>query len=174
MSLLTVDVARALLHTALDDVQLQTVIDREEQEIVERYGAHYVDVSTTIVETLPGGERNLYLRRGITSVSAVSELADIGPAAATALVAGDYFVWGKEGMLTRLPEGTRWGDQVTVTYVPADDRSKRKEIIAELVRLALERTAMKAESVAGEYSYSAPDWEVARAQLLRRAGFWRA
>lgn len=170
MSLLTVDEARALINTALNEAQLQMVINREEAEIVKRLGAVY-DGTTAIVETVSGLTRNVYLRRGIGSVSAVTERLTIDDSPVT-LEADDYFVWSEEGRLERKPRGQSWGAVVTVTYISTDDRQIWKQILTELVRIALERTAMKSESVAGEYSYSAPEWDEARAKLIREISFW--
>jgi hypothetical protein len=170
MSILTVDQARALVSTALDDAQLQAVIDREEAEIVRRLGAAYA-TGVSLAETHPGGGKSIFLRRGIGSVTTVTER--VSPASdPVTLVATDYFAWADEGRLERLPPGGRWGAVIVVTYAPQDDREQWRQVEAELVRLLLARTALKSESVAGEYSYTAPDnWDADRAALLRRLGF---
>ena len=75
-------------------------------------------------------------------------------------------------MIERLPEDTTWGDRCVVTYKPADDRLKRAQVIIDLVRLVLERTAMKSENVAGEYSYTAPDdWERELRKAMKKLTF---
>ncbi len=57
--------------------------------------------------------------------------------------------------------------------MPADDRAEWRAALLELVRLQLARTALKSESIAGEYSYTAADdWDADRAKLLRRLGFF--
>ena len=161
---------RALVQTALTDPQLLLVIDREDALLVRRFGAHYVDGATTVTETVPGEGTQIFLRRALTSVSAITERAGLADTPQT-LAATDYYAWLDEGRLVRLPEGATWGAVVAVTYVPADDNAARKAALIELVRLGLERTAMKSESVAGEYSYTAPDWEAARGDILRALGF---
>lgn len=178
--LLDVSELRPLVQTGLDDAALRQIIDREETEIIRRGGAHYVDASTPITETRTGGEESVYLRRPILSVTSVSETPYLG-GTPIVLTPSQYFVWPDLGRLVRLPvgpayttvlgAGLRWGDLVTVVYVPQDDTSRRKNVLIELVRLTLERTAMKSENVAGEYSYTAPEWELARAQLYRSLGF---
>jgi hypothetical protein len=164
MSLLTVAELRAIVKTSKSDTQLQQVIDREEAEVVARYGPHYD--GTAITEACDGGTCSLFLKRRIGSVSSVSEAQSLGGTAA-ALTSTQYAV-ANEGRVIRLSEGTRWGRSVTVSYIPVDDRPLRKQVLIELVRLALEQTAMKSESVAGEYSYQAPDWEAQRRDLYRR------
>lgn len=166
MSLVTPSEVRVLVQTSLNDEKLQTIIDREEFDIVERFGAHYGEtnsVPVTVIETLEGDAQcSLFLRRRIASVSAI---VDDG----TTLTTSSYRLWGKQGRIERLPRGATWGDVVQVTYVPYDDNSTRKSVIIELVRLALNRTAMKSESIGGEYSYSAADdWETERNKVLRR------
>ena len=174
MSLLSVAELRAQVATQLTDPQLQAVIDREEALIVTQYGGHYVDASTAFTEKYRGGGENLFLRRAVTSVSSISER--VGLADAPLILSTDaYFVWANEGYLTRLPEGTRWGQHVTVAYVPQDDSALRKAVLIDILRLALSRTGLKSESIAGEYSYTATDnWEAERAQIMRRLGFIRA
>lgn len=166
MSLLTIAEARALITTALDDIQLQTVIDREEAEMVRRHGAHGDGTSTITIE-LEGGKTDLFLNRTIASVTSVRERTLTGSYATVAST--DYLSWITQGRVQRL--NSAWRDIVEVVYAPGDDRSQRKQVLIELVRLALEQTAMRGENIAGEYSYTAGDWELKRSTLLRRLGF---
>ncbi len=181
MSTLSTAELRAVVNTGLSDTLLEAIINREELEITRRLGAASDGSTTTIVETKPGGLANVYARRPIVSVTQVREQQFLGGTFAT-LAAAQYYVWTDEGRIERLPaitggalawsSGALWGPLVEVTYVPADDRERRKLAIIEFVRIALERTAMKGESVAGEYSYQAPEWDVLRATLYRSLGFW--
>jgi hypothetical protein len=170
MTLLTVAALRAQVQTGLDDTQLAALIEREEAEVIARYGADYVDGVTPISETPQGGMSNLYLKRRIGSIVSIDEALVLGGSAST-LAASQYHVWADQGRITRLPEGTRWGCSVVASYVPQDDRPLRLQVLIELCRLALEQTAMKSESVAGEYAFQAPDWELARKRLYRRLEF---
>lgn len=163
-SLLSLPEARALVKTSLTNEQLEAVIDREESALVEKFGAHFVNNLTTVQETLEGSGANLFLRRKAASISAVTE--DDGT-----LTADDYRLWGGQGSLERLPSGSKWAGVVVVTYVPANDNDRRKAAVIDLLRLTLERTAMKGESVGGEYSYQAPEWESERRKIYRRLGF---
>jgi len=172
---------RAVVNTGLDDTRLSAIIDREEIEIARRLGAASDGSTTTIVETKPGGCANIYTRRPIASVTQVREQQFLGGTFAT-LLTTQYHVWTDEGRIERLPaitggvlawsSGGAWGPLVEVTYIPTDDRERRKLATCEFVRIALERTAMKGESVAGEYSYTAPEWDALRAMLYRSLGFW--
>jgi hypothetical protein len=170
MTLLDVATLRAQVQTGLDDTQLAALIEREEAEVIARYGAHYTDGMTAISEVCDGSGCTVYLKRRVGSVVSITEAQQLG-GTATTLTTSQYHVWPGQGRLGRLPEGTRWGRAVTVSYVPADDRPLRIQVLIELCRLALEQTTMKGESVAGEYSYQAPDWERARQRLYRRLAF---
>ena len=164
MSLITPTQARAQIKTALSDTDLQAIIDREDAAMVRLIGAHYTGVTQTITETLSGGMRNIYLRRRFTSVSSITEDG-------STLTSDDWREWPDEGRIERLEEGKLWGDVLLVVYKPADDNDEREAVLVELVRLAIEHTAMASENIAGEYSFSAPDWDLKRSELLARLTF---
>lgn len=166
MSLVTVEELRQMVTTGMLDTPLQEIIDREEAIMVQRCGANYVSTSTRITETIRGGYPLLYVSQKITSIYRVTEDGTV-----LSQTDGDFRLWEMEGCLERLPEGVSWGAVVAVIYVPYNDNERRKAVLIELVRLALDRMAMKGESVAGEYSYTAPDWEYERARLFRQLNF---
>ena len=150
MSLVTVAEARALVNTGLSDGDLQVVIDRIEADITSKVGAPQTDAyATEVVKTMRGEGDNLFMPTEIYSVVSIVEDT-------ATLTADQYQKWGG-GVIERLPMGTGWGDRVVVTYKPADDRSVREGVIIDLLRLTLNRTGMKSESIAGEYSYTAFD-----------------
>jgi hypothetical protein len=150
MSLVTVAEARALVNTGLSDGDLQVVIDRIEAEITAKIGAPQTDAyATEVVRTMRGDGENLFLPTEIYSVVSIVEDT-------ATLTADQYQTWGG-GVIERLPMGTTWGDRVVVTYKPADDRSVRESVIIDLLRYVLNRTGLKSESIAGEYSYTAFD-----------------
>ena len=68
----------------------------------------------------------------------------------------------------RLPEGVTWGAVVAVTYTPVDDTSLRTSVLLDLIRLTLDYRGLQSESVAGEDSYTAGDFEARRQALYRR------
>lgn len=150
MSLVTLAEARALVNTGLSDGDLQVVIDRIEADITAKVGAPQTDAyATEVVKTMRGEGDNLFMPTEIYSVVSIVEDT-------ATLTADQYQKWGG-GVIERLPMGTGWGDRVVVTYKPADDRSVREGVIIDLLRLTLNRTALKSESIAGEYSYTAFD-----------------
>lgn len=165
MSLVTLADVRALINTSLGDTALQEVIDSAEAEITNRIGEPQNDaLSVTIVKTLHGGGENLFFPTDLLAIVTVVEDD-------TTLSATDYRIWAA-GVLERLPCGELWGQRCVVTYKPADDRLRRKSAIIDLVRIDLNRTAMKSEGIAGEYSYSAPDnWELERKKIFKRLVF---
>lgn len=165
-SLVSVDEARALVQTGLTDAQLQAVIDREEAWVIRALGPHYA-AALTVTETLSGDlNKNLYLKRRASSVSSVVEDG-------TTLDPDDYRLWGDEGRIERLPAGARWLiAPVVVTYAPQDDNLERKALIIDLIRLVVNRTGLKSESVAGEYAYTAlENTDEERGRVLRRLKF---
>ena len=150
MSLVTVAEARALVNTGLSDGDLQVVIDRIEADITSKVGAPQTDAyATEVVKTLRGEGENLFLPTEIYSVVSIVEDT-------VTLTADQYQTWGG-GVIERLPMGSSWGDRVVVTYKPKDDRPVREGVIIDLLRLTLNRTGMKSESIAGEYSYTVFD-----------------
>lgn len=165
MSLVSVAQVRALINTSLSNPNLQEVIDRIEEQITERIGAPQTDAyATTLTKTMRGEGANLFMPTEIYSVTSVVEDT-------VTLDATEYQTYGG-GVIERLPLDTNWGDRITVTYKPADDRKKRTQVIIDLVRLTLERTAMRQEAVGGEYSYIAPaNWDAEFRKGMKRLTF---
>lgn len=164
-SLVSPAIARALINTSLSDENLQMIIDRVESQITEKIGAPQTDsMSTEVAKTLRGEGSNLFMPTEIYSVTRIVE-DDV------LLDADEYQTW-PGGVIERLPIGTYWGDRCEVFYKPSDDRPKRAQVIIDLVRLVLERTALKQESIGGEYSYTAPsNWDAEFNKAMKRLTF---
>ncbi len=183
MSLLSVAEAQAVgAGAGLSSADLQTVINREEAELIRRFGAHYVDINTTVAETRPGGLESIYLRRAVLTVSTVLEYLFIGDSAPQSLASTLYYVWPNQGRLTRIAGygfGTGvWGPIVTVTYVPQDDNALRKSVLIELVRIGSEQTTAGSGTISGlGYSISggggntSKEWDAARSAQYARLAF---
>jgi hypothetical protein len=156
---------RALINTSMSDANLQTVIDRVEAQITERSGAPQTDaMATTVTKTFRGEGFYLFMPTEIYSVVSISEDGN-------ALTNDEYQAWAG-GVIERLPDDSFWGDRMTVVYKPVDDRLKRSQVIIDLVRLVIERTAMKSENIAGEYSYTAPDnWDAEFRKAMKKLLF---
>lgn len=177
MPLLTIPEALERLPStnSLSMFALQQIIDGEDQAMVRHLGAHFSGEQVT--EELEGGGRDLFLRRAIHpdvalySVS-ITEYTDYTEASGRTLEAGEFFAWRLQGRIMRI-KGPRWCKRVTVRYVPVDDTAQRKTAMLDILRLIIERTAMKSENIAGEYSFHAPDWERERMRIYRRFGFMK-
>lgn len=168
MALITAADVRRKVQTALDDTDLTAIIAEEEAALVARLGAHG-DGVTPITEIARRSGGSVWLKRPAVSVTSLSE-APYGGATFTTIDATSYYTYPMQGRIDVYPASISDTDEsriVSVVYVPADDQAARKRVLTELVRLALEQTAMRQESVAGEYSYTAPDWDVQRAKLYR-------
>lgn len=165
MSLVSPADVKALINTSISDTDLQTVIDRVEAQINARIGAPQTDAyATEVVKTLRGEGEFLFMPTEIYSVSGIVEDA-------STLTSDQYQTWAG-GVIERLPEESHWGDRVVVTYKPTDDRLMRAQVIIDLVRIVIERTAMKSESIAGEYSYTAPDnWDAEFRKAIKKLMF---
>lgn len=164
-SLLTIAECRALVKTALLDADLQDVIDRVEGQITKRIGAAEDGSGTvTVTETVRGKGEHLFLRVPFSAVVSVTEDGALVDAA-------EYQIWGPSGMIEHLPELSEWGSVCVVVYKPVDMRDERKQATIDLVRLTIERTAMNSESIAGEYSFTAPDWDAAFRKIMRKLCF---
>lgn len=164
-SLVTPNDVRALVKTSLSDAVLQDVIERVEAEITRRIGAPQTDeMATTVTKTMRGEGWYLYMPTEIHAVVSIVEDE-------TTLDSDQYQTWAG-GVIERLPCDSNWGDRTVVTYKPSDDRKLRTAAIIDLVRLAIERTAVKYESIAGEYMFTAPEnWEVEVRRVMRRLTF---
>jgi hypothetical protein len=163
MSLTSVDEVRALVKTPLSDADLQALIDRIEVEITRRIGPQQDDEMTVTHTVIGYGCGDTFFLPG--------EAAEIVSVEEDNIVLGkDEYRYYAGGALERL--GARhWFGQVEVVYKPIDDRAARKQAVIDLVRLTLQRTAMKSEDVAGEYSYQAPVWDAEALLILRRMVF---
>ena len=196
---LTVADCRALVPTPLSDVQLQAVIDRVEDEIDDAIGAVQTGaLATSLTETIKGGDTNIFVKRPISSVTTVTEYSDLTDTTGVDLTENEeFYIWEDEGRLQRIGGGVPgsapsalsvfymtdaqfqglessgcWGSHVKVIYKPQDQHLKREQATIDLVRVLLSTTGLKAESVAGEYSYQAPaNWDLEKRRIMRRLSF---
>lgn len=165
MSLVAMSECRALVKSSLSDSDLQDIIDRTEQEVEDRIGA-FQDETLLVTTTETGvlkSSRMILTRQPFIAVTSITiDGAAVDPDA--------YTTRGFAGMISGLPVAydSSGPAEYTIVYRPIDQRSKLKRTIIDLVRLAIEQTAMESESVAGEYSYQAPNWEREHQKILRR------
>lgn len=76
--------------------------------------------------------------------------------------------------IERIGDGTNqrwvWGHRVDLVYVPVDDTLKRREVLTELVRLAIRHTGVQGESVGNESTTSYASYTNERQELLSSLG----
>jgi hypothetical protein len=178
MSLATLAQVRALVEEAIpvDDTDLQSIIDREEAEMVARLGAHG-DGSASVTETVARVNGMAFLSRAPLSITSITEAAYPG-GTATTLAASAYYAWLPEARIQFYPGGTLLTPAddrtvVTVVYVPKDDREKRRAVLIELVRVVVTRRTEKsrvanAAQSGVSLSQTFIDFEKERARLYRR------
>lgn len=164
-SLLTIAECRAQINSSKTDDELQSIIDQLEEMIEHRIGAYQNEAGTvTITQVVKGDDDHLFLKVPFVEIVSITEDGSL-------LDSDDYRTWGESGMVERLPEGSEFGTVCSVVYKPEDRRNERKQATINLLRLVLERTAMVSESIAGEYSFNAPDWDKAIKSELRNLSF---
>lgn len=170
MSVTTLADVRALVETILTDSQLQDVIDRVEEDLTQSLGDFAATLDgDDLTEVHAGGVQNIFLNRPVESVTTVTEYSTLTATTGTALTENtDFVVWAKEGRLQRIG---RWGAKVTIAYQPVNQDKKWIQAVADLVRYVINHQSQKAESVAGEYSYTAPDYAVEKRKIVRRLQF---
>ena len=164
-ALLTAADIRAHVETALDDVALQTVIDRVDADLVQRAGPH----SGPLTETMTGRTRSAYVSRPIASVSSVREGAIIAAETPMLSATDEYRLWPTEGRIERFPAGSSFATVVEVVYTPVDETDRRKRVLLELVRLDLAQSGRAQERVGSDYRYRGLDYGEHRDALIGEA-----
>lgn len=150
-------------ETDLDDVPLQRLLDDADAEIIRLFG-----VLAAQTDSVEGLTRSVFASRPVDTITSVTEIIDD---VSTTLVSDDYRVIGSRE-LRRLPDGTNgrslWGDEAVIVYVPVSDVDQRTRVELDLVKLAIQYQAVKAQSLGDGMSFSFPDYEAERRALLSR------
>jgi hypothetical protein len=152
---------RGHIETDLLDPAIQRLLDDADAEIIRRFGAHVGNVS----ETIDGRAQLLAVSRPVQAVVSVTERIGVTD---TLLDATDWQLWyGK--VLERRTDGTHggtgWGDRITIVYTPVADTSQRARVELDLVKLAIQYSALRTQS-SGDYAETAPDYEDERETIL--------
>ena len=145
MSLITPADVTAVLSTDLDSAALQSIIDREEAEMVRRFGAN-ADGVTAFTETFTLTGADIFTSRPISSLTSISVVAYVGASPST-LATSQYYRVPPLNQIRISPFLT--DSFVTVTYVPANDQALRKQVLLDLVRLAMEQFSTSTGKVSG-------------------------
>ena len=160
MALMTVVDVRKNVETGLEDDALQIVMDAVEEDIDQRHGAVLAQV-----DSIEGKSRHIFTTRPIGTITAIVERII---STDTTLATNDY-VQRHTKQLERLDTGTnarrRWGDRVTITYVPTDTTSRRKAVYIKLIKLEIEYSGVDS-SREGDFSSKALDITAEREKLL--------
>jgi hypothetical protein len=182
MTLLTAsDVQLLGVGLGLSEVDLDTLIAREEAEIVRRYGANY-SADTPLTERVKGGQKSIYLKRPIGSVTSISEYLFLGDSAPQVLSSTDYYVWNEEGRIERVYGygygSGKWGVVVSAVYTPVDDTDLRKQVLIELLRITTEQSTTGGGvsglgfSISGSSDNSGTGWANQRNAQYNRLGWF--
>lgn len=166
MSLVSLQEAKALINSHLQDSELQALIDRVEAELVTRFGAAG---TSDISEDCYGDDCELFTSRPFSAITSVTDYQQIG-SSGTSVSSTEYQAIGKQGYLKKASGS--WGIYTTVVYAPIDQDSQRKRVIIDLVKLDLARSPLAMEQVQDEFEYQSPeDWNAEREKIIRSLGF---
>lgn len=129
MPLLTTAQLRQHIETGVDDSELQSIIDANEQEIIRRHGEHetgsFIHHSDRYIP-----DSLIVLPRAADSIVSITEHTLDGD---TLLVADDYHMHTPYIILRR--GGYYWRDHVVVEYIPRDENAIRKSVLIKLCQL---------------------------------------
>lgn len=170
MSLITPGDLQDLVQTDLSTDAIQGVIDREETELLFRFGPHSrIDGTTNpalVTERMEGGQASVFVDRPFDTVVAIL-VSSNGFIDSAVVNADGYRTFPDEGRIVRI--SGNWESEVEVRYFATDLDNVRKSALIDLCRIAIDRQAFRRESIAGEYSYtSPPNWEQERESIYGR------
>lgn len=173
MSLISIAELKQHVETDLDDDAIQRLIDDAEDEIDERHGG--LESQTDVINNAELSTC-LFLSRKVVSITSVTEeFISGGDVDSTVLDSTDYRVRSNNRQVDRLSDGVNprstWANSVIFVYVPKDETNRRVRVTIDLVRLAIQYTASKAERT-GDFSMTSVEYEKERSQLIARLESW--
>lgn len=152
------------VETDLPPAALKRLIADADALIVEKCGPHAATTETFWTNRV---DEYIYPSRRVASVDQIDELDGDTE---TTLANDDYEILDNGIMIRRLNDGTnpssKWLDRVVVQYTPITQNERRIRVTIDLVRLAIQYNALKAES-AGDYDATSVDYEDERMRLVR-------
>lgn len=169
-ALITAAALKALVPTALDDDTLTALIEREEAEMIRRFGPHS-DGETAISETVTYAGADVFTTRPIDTLSSISVVSYAGASPVTLTTSQYYRIPSLNQIRLAALISPAY---LTITYVPPDDRPLRTQVLIDLVRLAVEQFSAAGGKVSGygfsieASSASAADRGAQREQLYSR------
>ena len=168
-SLLTTAELQAQVETDLGSTALQLIIDAVERDIKEWAGD-----PTSEVQEFEGLDYVGILRLPAQAASLTSVVEYTGAEdqpTKTTLAVSDYELSADGWEVRRLSSGTNasdvWGFRVVVTYVPATDTARRKQVAIQLARLEITHTGYASERV-GDWSAQSRELRREKMAILSR------
>jgi hypothetical protein len=169
MSTLSVAELQAQVETDLSDTTLQLIIDAVERDIEEYVGPTSGQVAEFDNTILLNEIRLPVQASAITTIVEYTD-AESEPTE-TSLETDDFDLSDDGWFLRRLSSGTNardtWGWHVVVTFTPADDTNRRKQVAVQLARMEITHTGYDTER-SGDWSAKTRDLAKERSRILRR------
>ena len=168
--IITVAELKENVETTLAEGAIQRLIDDADQTVVDAYGAHGPAVQTDDLRAGPD-DRFLFPHRPIALVTTVTEYVD--ETNLTVLDPTDYRVLNKGTTLERITSGVNvrnsWGFRTLVEYViSSDSNPRRRGVVIDLVRLAINNPGGITRERAGDYSVEHGSYEEQQGKILGR------
>ena len=144
------------VETDLTDTELQLMIDADEAEIVDRYGA------ITEITILEDGQRHfitVHRRIDETETITITEVFPSNTGASgnrTLLSSDDFRITNGGRSIVRLIDGTNgrrhWSDLVEFKYTPVSDQTRRDEVVIKLATLSITYQGLDKQERTGDFS----------------------
>ena len=168
--IITVEAVREHVQTTMAEAAIQRLIDDADQTVVDTYGAHGPTVQTDDLRSGPD-DRLLFLQRPAATITTVTEYVD--ETNLTALDPTDYRLINGGTTLERITSGANvrssWGFRTLVVYViSSDENPRRRGVVIDLVRLAINNPGGITRERAGDYSVEHGSYEEQQGKILGR------
>ena len=171
MSILTIAQLREHVETDLTEAALLRVLTAAESEVNAKIGLPLIQAE--VINDI-GLCNILFLRRRASTITTVVEevATGLGIYDITTLAIDDYKLL-TDIQLERLGNGSnprsRWGDRVSLVYVPKDYNDRRIEVVISLVKLSLQYSGVEHEKV-GDWEATMTKYNIKRKEALAQLG----
>ncbi len=168
--IITVAELKENVETTLGQGAIQRLIDDADQTVVDAYGAHGPAVQIDDLRSRPDFV-HLFLSRPAAAITTVTEYVD--ETNSTVLDPTDYRLLNGGTTLERITSGVNvrssWGFRTVVTYVISSAQNpKRRGVVIDLVRLAINNPGGIIEEKAGDYMVKHGSYEEQGDKILAR------
>lgn len=170
--ILTVPDLQEHVESSVDETALQRLLDDADQAVVSRYGSHGSATDTVEEDVETRRELRIFLSRPASSIVTVVEYTSA--TLSRTLASTDYRLEFGGQALQRLSTGgtpsLSWGWRAVITmYLDQADNVRRRRVVIDLVRLAIQHTGLAAER-AGDYNMTAAQYQSERDRILSELG----